>query len=151
MKKLDEKGSTIITGVVIVMIIFVILGTALGIAMNYQKRAINEHARKLAYLNAVSIVDTIAGQIGQDNSQFLPPNNNSERKITKVELPNFMTGDISAVIKYDANDSNVLYIQVTSTYSKQTEELQLTLLKQSGKWKKVTYSKIGDEFNHETE
>lgn len=151
MKKLDEKGSTIITGVVIVMIIFVILGTALGIAMNYQKRAVNEHARKQAYLNAVSIVDIIAGQIGNGNDQFLPSSTNSERKITKVQLLDNLTGDISAVIKYDANDSNVLYIQVTSTYSKQTEELQLTLLKQSGKWKKVTYSKIGDEFNHETE
>lgn len=151
MKKLDEKGSTIITGVVIVMIIFVILGTALGIAMNYQKRSVNEHARKQAYLNAVSIVDIIAGQIGNGNDQFLPSSTNSERKITKVQLLDNLTGDISAVIKYDANDSNVLYIQVTSTYSKQTEELQLTLLKQSGKWKKVTYSKIGDEFNHETE
>lgn len=151
MKKLDNKGSTIITGVVIVMIIFVILGTALGIAMNYQKRSINEHARKQAYLNAVSIVDIIAGQIGNGNDQFLPSSTNSERKITKVQLLDNLTGDISAVIKYDANDSNVLYIQVTSTYSKQTEELQLTLLKQSGKWKKVTYSKIGDEFNHETE
>lgn len=151
MKKLDEKGSTIITGVVIVMIIFVILGTALGIAMNYQKRSINEHARKQAYLNAVSVVEAIAGQISKENSLFLPSSTTSERKITGVELPNQLTGDISAVIKYDDNDSNVLYIQVTSTYSKQTEELQLTLLKQSGKWKKVTYSKIGDEFNHETE
>lgn len=151
MKKLDEKGSTIITGVVIVMIIFVILGTALGIAMNYQKRSINEHARKQAYLNAVSIVDAIAGQINKENSAFLPQNGKSERKIKEVNLPGFMTGDISAVIKYDTKDSNVLYIQVTSTYAEQTEELQLTLLKQSGKWKKVTYSEIGDEFNHETE
>lgn len=151
MKKLDNKGSTIITGIVIVMIIFVILGTALGIAINYQKRAVNEHARKQAYLNGISIVDIIAGQIGIGDNQFLPPDTDSEKKVQSVQLPNGYTGDISAVIKYDTNDNNVLYIQVTSIYNNQKEEVQLTLIKQSGKWKKVSYSEIGDEFNHGTE
>lgn len=37
MERHDERGSTIITGIVIVLIIFIVLGTALAIAVNYQK------------------------------------------------------------------------------------------------------------------
>lgn len=151
MKKMNERGSTIVTGIVIVLIIFIILGTALAIATSYQKRAINEHARKQAYLNDISVIETIAGQINNSEELFLPSNNYTDRKITDVQLPNGHAGEISAVIKYDNNDKNIIYIQVTSIYNHQTEEIQLTLMKQSGQWKKVTYSKIGDEYNHENE
>ena len=63
MKKDNNRGSTIIMAIEIVLVIFIILGTALAIATSYQKRAVVEHARKQAYLNGVSVVDTIAGQI----------------------------------------------------------------------------------------
>lgn len=149
MKKSNENGSTIVMGIVIVMIIFVILGTALAIALNYQQRSIDEHARKQAYLNGISVVDTIAGEISTDNQNFIPTETQSEVKITDVNLPSGHTGVISAVIKYDTENKSVLYIQVTSTYNNQTEEVQLALMKQSDRWKKVSYSKIGEEINHE--
>lgn len=151
MKKLNNKGSSIITGIVIVMIIFIILGTSLAIATSYQQRAVNEHARKQAYLNGVSVVDTIAGQLSHSESVYLPADISLERKITNVQLPDGYTGNISAVIKYDSSDERIIYIQVTSVYQEQKEEVQLTLMKQGGTWKKVSYSKIGDEFGHETE
>lgn len=150
MKKINNKGSTIVTGIVIVMIIFVILGTALGIAIAYQRRAVNEHARKQAYLNGLSVIESIAGDIAtQTNSRFLPENTTSLKKVTNVELPNGYTGSMSAIIKYDQEDSNVLYIQVNSTYNQQTEDIQLTLTKKNNQWYKVAYSQIGDEINHE--
>ena len=110
MERHDERGSTIITGIVIVLIIFIVLGTALAIAVNYQKRSVYEHARKQAYLNGISVV-----------------------------------------IKYDQVNSNLLYIQVTSIYNHQTEEVQLTMQKHKNIWYKKVYSQIGDEFHEESE
>lgn len=150
MKKLDEKGSTIITGVVIVMIIFVILGTALGIAMNYQKRSINEHARKQAYLNAVSIVDTIAGQIANgSNDSFIPQTTTAPITVTDIQLPDSRGGTVTATISLDTEKENIIHINVTSTYNKQTEKIELRMQKYQNKWYKLNYSQ-GDDSNEET-
>lgn len=148
MKKDNNRGSTIIMAIEIVLVIFIILGTALAIATSYQKRAVIEHARKQAYLNGVSVVDTIAGQIANvDNSSFLPTSQSSVVNISSVDLPEGFTGDISAKIFYSSDNSNVLYIQVSSIYNKQTEKVQLSLKNIDGKWYKVNYSKVGDENN----
>ncbi|WP_154887939.1 hypothetical protein [Longibaculum muris] len=140
MKKMNERGSTIVTGIVIVLIIFIILGTALAIATSYQKRSINEHARKQAYLNAVSVADGIAGQLnnikGYDvtptpsgqGTKFLPKKG-QPIEITSVKLPDNAGGTVTAKIILDDNDENTIYIQVTSTYARETVKLQLTTKK----------------------
>ena len=43
MKKDNNRGSTIIVAIEIVLVIFIILGTALAIATSYQKRAVVEN------------------------------------------------------------------------------------------------------------
>ena len=153
MERHDERGSTIITGIVIVLIIFIVLGTALAIAVDYQKRSVYEHARKQAYLNGISVVDAIAGQLSVESqsSFYLPQSTSQPLEISKVNLPDGLGGDISVVIKYDQVNSNLLYIQVTSIYNHQTEEVQLTMQKHKNIWYKKVYSQIGDEFHEESE
>ena len=63
------------------------------------------------------------------------------------DRPEGFTGDISAKIFYSSDNSDVLYIQVSSIYNKQTEKVQLSLKNIDGKWYKVNYSKVGDENN----
>lgn len=159
MKKSNENGSTIVMGIVIVMIIFVILGTALAIALNYQQRSINEHARKQAYLNGISVVDAIAGQFNGDNANTYLPTKENPVVINEVSLPatnengaNIShTGQISARIIMDNTDDNIVYIQVTSIYNKQKEEVQLTMQKYNNEWYRKVYSEIGETFSHENE
>lgn len=152
MKKSNQQGSTIVTGIVIVMIIFIILGTALGIATSYQRRAIDEHARKQAYLNGISVVDTIAGQIANstESSAYIP-SGTTPVIITSIDLPENHGGELSAKIFYDNQDNNLLYIQVISKYANQTEKVQLTMQNYQNQWYKKNYSKIGDEFSHVNE
>lgn len=167
MKKLNDKGSSIITGIVIVMIIFIILGTSLAIATSYQQRAVNEHARKQAYLNAIAIVDAIAGELNDtDSEQFLPPDDGSSKIIENVVLPTTMidsqngnkevtssTGTITGEIIYDRIENNeidktAIYIRINSTYATQEEFIQLKLRKYAGQWRKVSYSDdSGNEVN----
>lgn len=147
MKKLNNKGSTIITGIIVVMILLIIMGTALGIAYNYQLRAVNEHARKQAYLNGISIADIVALKI--NSNEITVPN-----EIEKVDLPyadatHRYGGTITGDIIVDENNDNVIYIQITSKYNHQTEEVQLTMQKQGSTWFKKAYSKIGEKFNDE--
>lgn len=153
MKKLNNKGSTIITGIIIVMILLIITGTTLAIAYNYQKRAINEHARKQAYLNGVSVVDVIALQIVKDDS-FIPAAINSSVDITDVTLPTIdgvQYGGEFRDAKIDRIEDNVILIQLKSTYYHQTEEIQLIMQKYNGKWYKKAYSNIGEKINEETQ
>lgn len=149
MKKLNKDGSILVMAVSIVLLIFVILGIVLTIATSYQKRAIQEHARKQAYLNGLSIAETIAGQIAVPDPSFIPKTTSDIVDINKVELPNGYGGTATAKIKYVPNSEDELYIQVTSVYSSQTEEVQITMKKQDNQWYIKLYSGIGDEFNDE--
>lgn len=153
MKKLNNKGSTIITAIIVSMVVFIILGAALMIAQNYQQRSINEHARKQAYLNGISVADVIAVEINKNNTNILPDNGNIEKDISNIQLPNGYGGKVTAKVIYDKKESeinqNVLFIQVTSTYNKQTEEVQLTLQKYKNQWYKKAYTEIGERFNDE--
>lgn len=145
MKKLNKNGSVLISVVTIVLLILIIFSIIFAVANSYQKRAINEHARKQAYLNGVSIAESIAGQIYSGNSDFIPTDNQIEFDDKNITLPTGYGGKVSAIIKYkSANEKDVLYIQVTSTYSNQVEKLQLSMKKQNEKWYKTVYSKIGD-------
>lgn len=151
-EKLNNKGSTIVTGIIVVMILLIIMGTALGIAYSYQIRAVNEHARKQAYLNGVSIADIVALKINEN--VITAPN-----RIESVTLPNTTLPDADGTYQYggtikgdiivDEKNVNVIYIQITSTYNHQTEEVQLTMQKQGSTWYKKAYSKIGEKFNEE--
>lgn len=165
MKKLNNKGSTIVTSIIAVMIIFIIVGTALMIANSYQKRAVNEHARKQAYLNAVGICDAIAGELnGANASQFLPISETEPKVITKVQLPVTMdnthaeteedknvtssTGTITGEIRYEKNDKTAIYIKIESKYAQQTQTIELKLRKYGGQWTKVHYTDgSGNEVN----
>lgn len=163
MKKLNNKGSTIVTSIIVVMIILIIVGAALMIANSYQKRAVNEHARKQAYMNAVGICDAIAGELnGANASQFLPENDSTPKKITEVRLPAKMTdtqdddkpeitsstGTITGEIRYEKNDKTAIYIKIVSKYAQQTQTIELKLRKYGGKWAKVHYTDgSGNEVN----
>lgn len=151
MKKLNNKGSTIITGIIIVMILLIITGTTLGIAYNYQKRAINEHARKQAYLNGISVVDAIALQV-TENDSIIPTTINDSVEITDVTLPT--VGDVQyggefSDVKIVCVADNTISIQLKSTYYNQTEEVKLTMQKYNNQWYKKAYSNIGDKINEE--
>lgn len=145
----NKKGSTIVTAIVVTMIVFIILGVALTVASSYQQRAINEHARKQAYLTGVSVCDVIAPKLNTDAEHFVPSGSGEEHKITisGITLPNGMGGEVTADI-YAENDNTIL-IKVTSTYNKQTEEVQLTMQKYNDQWYKKIYSKIGETFDEE--
>lgn len=146
----NKKGSTIVTAIVVTMIVFIILGVALTIASSYQQRAINEHARKQAYLTGISVCDVIAPQLNGSNAdRFIPKGNgdNDVIHISDVTLPNGMGGQASADI--EKKDDQTIYIRVTSTYNKQTEEVQLTMQKYNNEWCKKVYSKIGETFDEE--
>ena len=153
MKGLNKKGSTVVTAIVIVMIIFILLTTALFIAKNYEQRSINDHAKKQAYLNGISVADVIAGQIKENNAMVLPEEGQSERQITNVTLPEGYGGEVPAVVRYDIHNDNInkniVFIEVTSTYNKQIQEIQLTLQYYNNEWYKKAYSKIGERFDHE--
>lgn len=151
MKKLNKDGSVLISVVSIVLLILIILGITLAIANSYQQRAINDHAKKQAYLNGVSIAETIAGQIYEGDKSWFVPNegeiielNEKDEEFDEIKLPEGYAGKVSVTIRYSNTDTSILYIQVKSTYNKQTEEMQLTMKKQDDKWYKTVYSKIGE-------
>jgi type II secretory pathway pseudopilin PulG len=145
MKKLNNKGSTIITAIVVVMAVFIILSTVLMISKSYYNRSVNEHARKQAYLNGVSAADILAQKVTSDSSELIGKSD------ILVTLPSGYGGAISADINYGKNNENIIYIKVTSTYNKQVEEVQLTLQKKNGTWYKKVYSEIGETFDEESE
>ena len=160
MKKLNNKGSTIVTSIIIVMVLLIIMGTALGIAYNYQNRAVQEHARKQAYLNAIGICDAIAGELNTGKeSEFLPTGTIKYFKIPKLDITMIdeqlenkrttsSTGTVTGEIRYEENDKTAVYIKVTSTYATQTETIELKLRVHEGKWKKVKYTDgSGNEVN----
>lgn len=153
MKKLNNKGSTIITAIIVAMVVFIILGTALMIAQNYQQRSVNEHARKQAYLNGVSVADVIAVEIYKNNMNVLPNHGDTEKDISNIQLPKGYGGKVTAKVIYDKKETeineNVIFIQVTSIYNNQTEEVQLTLQKYKNQWYKKAYTEIGERFNDE--
>lgn len=150
MKKLNEKGSILIMAVSIVMLILVILGIVLTIATSNQKRSIDEHSRKQAYLTGLSVAETIAGQIADNNAKFIPTSKDSSVNITKVTLSEGSPYGVEVNVVIEYNNKEEILIKVTSTYDAIEQEVQLTMKKKDGTWYKKVYSKIGDEFD-ETE
>ncbi|MEG0451466.1 MAG: hypothetical protein RR558_00255 [Coprobacillus sp.] len=151
MKKLNEKGSIMVMVVSIILLILIVVGICFGIVTSYQKRAVNDHASKQAYLSGLSVAQSIAGQIGNEKNieNYLPAtvNEADDVSMTVSSLPDGTSGDITVKIKYNRSNNNILYIQVTSVYNRVTEEVQLTMQKQNNRWYTKIYSKIGDEFS----
>ena len=155
--KNNKKGSTIVTAIVVTMIVFIILGVALTIASSYQQRAINEHARKQAYLTGISVCDVIAGEIQAHSDDFVPNVGDemslyshvdeNEDKKNKISLPQGIGGEVEVTIHHKSED--ILTVLVKSTYNKQVEKVQLTMQKQNNQWVKKYYSKEGEVINEE--
>ncbi len=149
MKIGNNKGSTIIDGLIISMILLVILGFSLGIATNYQKKSVNDHAKKQAYFNAIALLDSVAVEINNNNVSYIPTT--SVITLTDIVLPSSQAGELSGEISKDANQDNIIYIEVVSIYSSQKEELRLTMQKHNDTWYKKGYSRLGENAYEEIE
>lgn len=156
--KLNKNGSALAMTMIVVLVFLIIMGTCLGIATSYQRRSLNEYARKQAYLNAVAVVDAIAGDLNniKNVDSYLPSDNTTPRIITSVEFPttftnetgetfNIKNGNISGRIYYDSEEenNNVLYIEIVSTFSGMSETVTLKMRKFRFIWYKEEYSRNG--------
>lgn len=145
MKRINQKGSTILSGVFVLMVILIVMSTSFVIASSYYERALCEYTRKQAYLNALSVADVISGYIYQGEQDFIPTS--YEHKITisqdDITLPQDFLGQVEVEIVLQKD--HLLYIQVLSTYEKSQEEVQLVMQEYKGCWYKKSYSQIGDE------
>lgn len=152
-KKINEKGSSIIMAIIVIMVFLIITGTCLTIASNYQKRSVMEHARKQAYLNAVAVADAIGGSLNTTNVAGFLPESGKTKIIESVSLPisigegdqkqSSSTGNITGKIYYEDETKMILNIEVTSSYAGQTETLILQVQKKGDTWYKVEYLQNG--------
>lgn len=153
-KKINEKGSSIVMAIIVIMIFLIITGTCLTIASNYQKRSVMEHARKQAYLNAVAVADAIGGELNINEASILPPNSTQAKLIESVTLPISLTdkdgkehtsssGNVTGKIYYEDETKKILNIEVISSYAGQKETLILKVKKNGDTWCKVEYIQNG--------
>lgn len=151
----NEKGSTIVTALVITMILMILLGTCFAIASSYHNRSIANHQERQAYLTARSIVETISKEIkagpNEDGFNAFIPKTVSQ----SIEFPNIqLTGDTceerKATITLEKED--IIVIVATATNYGRTQEIQLTMQKDAltKQWKELQYSNKGETV-YETE
>lgn len=150
-KKLNNKGSTLVSVIVLAMLIVIVVGTTLSIIVTNHRRSITEHSRKQAYLIALSVAETIASEFEWGDSKEFIPAVGKDIVINQIDLPESMSGSASAVIKANEDDAEIVAIQVKATYNKVTEKLQLTIFKDKDNWKKISYSQIGEDISYEDE
>lgn len=146
----NEKGSTIVTAIVIAMILTVLLGTILLIANSYHNRSLKNNQDRQAYLTAKSIVDTISKQIAVNNDDFIPAELNQPMEFPEIELSGDTCEQRKATITLE--QENVIVIVGIATNFGQTQEIQLTMKKDSDKneWQNLQYSNKGETV-YETE
>lgn len=165
MSKLNKSGSALIMAMVVVMVFLIIIGTCFGIASSYHRRSVEEYARKQAYLNAVAVVDAIAGDLNniKNVDTYLPSSVENPKVITRIDIPDSFEnekgemvsvnqGTITGKIYYDkdrAEELDALYIEVVSTYSGESETVILKMRKYRTEWRKEGYSKDGKVISNE--
>lgn len=139
----NEKGSTLVTAIVITMVLMILLGACFSIASSYHTRSIKNHQEKQAYITAKSIVDTIELQINAHNNEFIPDAKGKTIDFPDIELTNDTCEVKKATITRPEN--NIIVIVATAKNFGRTQDIQLTLQKNnSGTWEKLQYSHKGD-------
>lgn len=102
----NEKGSTLVTAIVITMVLMILLGSCFSIASSYHTRSIKNHQEKQAYITAKSIVDTIELQINAHNNEFIP-----DAKGKTIDFPDIeLTNDTCEVKKQQLRDQKTILL-----------------------------------------
>ncbi|WP_050635581.1 hypothetical protein [Candidatus Stoquefichus sp. SB1] len=141
----SEKGSSIVMAVVVGMVLTILLGACFAIASSYHNRSIMNHQERQAYLTAKSIVDTISVQITAGNDNFIPKESEPTIEFNDIQLTGDTCEEKKATITLN-NTDNVIVIVASATNYKQTQEIQLTMTKDSttGQWQNLQYSHKGE-------
>ena len=146
----NEKGSSIVTALVIAMIMTVLLGGCFAIASSYHTRSIKNHQERQAYLTAKSIVDTIAVKIQAGDEQFIPTSTTTPINFDNIQLTGDTCEKRSAIITLKEDKIIVIVGKATNFGREQT--VQLTLYKNNNNlWSSPQYSNEGEDIIYETE
>lgn len=143
----NEKGSSIVTAMVVAMILTILLGACFAIASSYHTRSLKNHQERQAYLTAKSIVDTISDQIKSNEinpNPFIPNETNPTITFNDIQLDGDTCEAKSATITLQ--ESNIIVIVGKATNLGRTQEVQLTMNKNSStnQWQNLQYSQKGE-------
>ncbi|MEG2410791.1 MAG: hypothetical protein RSA96_07640 [Erysipelotrichaceae bacterium] len=126
----NEKGSTLVWVMGVMLILLIVVGGSLSLATNYQARTIENNKEQQAYVSAYAISDMIVNAINKNETDFIP-NSNQVIEIEKVDLPQTM-GSAKVTIE---RVQTFLYVYITSTYQEHHYDLFLIMEKsKTNKW-----------------
>lgn len=139
----NERGSTIVTAVVVGMILTILVVACFAIASSYHMRSLKNHQERQAYLTARAIVDTISTQIQAGNAEFIP-HENTPIHFPDIQLTNDTCDERKATITLERSD--IIVIVGTATHFGKIQEIQLTMQKDSttNQWQNSQYSHKGE-------
>lgn len=147
MKKLDKKGSSLTTTLVIMVILTLIISALLTFSTYSYNRAIVEFSKKRAELLAHSIAETVASELNGDNANdYIPHNSHTDKTVEIISLPEQIKGSAETTLVMDDDNKDIIYIQVKASFNDQNYELQLTTVSIKDVWFKVKFGKIGDVY-----
>ncbi|MEF9920146.1 MAG: hypothetical protein RR945_10815 [Erysipelotrichaceae bacterium] len=122
----NEKGSTLVWVMGVILILLIVVGGSLSLAINYQSRTIENSKEQQVYHSAYAISDILVKEINENNSVLIPKG--SEKiEIEQVNLPQGM-GSGSVVIE---RVKTFLYVYINATYQDYSYDLFLTMEKDS--------------------
>lgn len=136
----NQKGSTIVTAMVIAMVLTILLGACFAIASSYHNRSIKNHQERQAYLTAMSIVDTISAKICANDNNYIPTDQPIE--FPDIQLTNDTCEKRSATITL--KQTNIIVIVASATNYGKTQTIQLTMEKKDSVWHNLQYSSEGE-------
>ncbi|MEG2245102.1 MAG: hypothetical protein RSB84_06410, partial [Erysipelotrichaceae bacterium] len=93
----NEKGSTLVWVMGVILILLIVVGGSLSLAINYQSRTIENSKEQQVYHSAHAISDILVKEINE-NSSVLIPKGSEKVEIEQVNLPQGM-GSGSVVIE----------------------------------------------------
>lgn len=131
----NEKGSSLIFALAVIMIITMVIAACMAISYSYYKRSIVANSERQAYLTAKSVLTEIVDNINDKYSSIIP--NDDATEPFKLSIKNFPTemGSIEnasmqiSQITENEEKKKILTISITVKYGNSIKNLSADLAK----------------------